>query len=135
MPSSGDEDQVIGGARADGGRDLRAAARRRARRRGCVASGRAALPASRIARDSSGVKTPVSQKTSHHSASFARRDRGNHLVDDESHVSSSRRSRYSRGNLVRSHERRRRVDRVRRAEPAIARSIFSSLSRSGRSRS
>ena len=40
-------------------------------------------PASRMRRDSSGVKTPCSQKTSHHSARPSRGDRRNHLVDDE----------------------------------------------------
>ena len=41
---------------------------RRARRRGCAASGRAPRRPARIRVDSSGVNTPVSQKTSHHSA-------------------------------------------------------------------
>ena len=38
-------------------------------------------PASRMSRDSSGVNTPCSQNTSHHSASPSRGDRRDHLVD------------------------------------------------------
>ena len=80
------EDEVIGRSRADVGGHPRAAARPElvgvdAR----LASRRAARP--RMRGDSSGVKTPVSQKTSHHSASSAAATAGNHVVDDEVDVS------------------------------------------------
>ena len=102
-----DEEQMIRGPRAD--RRPRPPRRRlrpssSAWMRGFEAGGRAGL---RISRASSGVNTPVSQNTSHHSASRSRATAGNHLAHDEVDVRARGRSRYSTRHLVRAHERRR----------------------------
>ena len=112
-----DEDQMIRRSRADLGGDGGSAARRRARRRGCAAASPAARPASRISRDSSGVNTPVSQNTSHHSASRSRATAGIISLHDQIDVRAAAIAVLD-GHLVRAHEGRRQLDRVRRRERA-----------------
>ena len=65
----------------------------------------ARLPASRMATDSSGVKNPASQKTSHHSARPSRGHARDHLVDHARHVIGAPRLVLAR-DLVRAEERR-----------------------------
>ena len=133
-PVGGNEDQVIGRARADARGDQRSAARGRARRHGFAAAVPRARPASRIRVDSAGVNTPVSQKTSHHSASRSAATAGNHFVDDEVDVRVAPRAELDR-HLVRAHERRDDVDGCRRERGDRAQHLQLGLDASGRSRS
>ena len=80
----GDVDEMIRRSRADRRGDAQVRRSPPARRRGCAASGPRACRPRGSRCDSSGVKNPRSQNTSHHSASGAAC--GNHLVDDQRDV-------------------------------------------------
>ena len=130
-----DEDQVIGGSRADFGGDARRRRSAPARRRGCAASARDAVPASRMSRDSSGVNTPCSQNTSHHSASPSSATAGIISSMTQLHVIAPPSAELDR-HLVRAHERGGQLDRlVRRQAPGSPAASSARTAVRGRSRS
>ena len=82
MPASDGVARWSADTRPDLRRELRAAARCRARRRGAAAAARSAAAASRIRRDWSAVNTPSSQNTSQNRAAPWAATAGQLLVDD-----------------------------------------------------
>ena len=92
-------------------------------------------PASRMSRDSSGVNTPCSQNTSHHSASCSVGNRRDHLVDHHPHVVAAPAAKLDR-HLVRAHERGGQLDRLAAPPPSGSRAACGARTPGrGRSRS